>query len=70
MTVMIQGLSKRSDLVNGNIANIRADIADLAEDMADINTENEPPQAAKSRIKAQRLKRRRIEADRVAQAET
>ena len=62
-------LTKRNDLINGNIASIRADITDLAEDLADVSTENEPPIALKARQRAQRLKRRRIEADRVAQQE-
>jgi len=66
---MLTSLSKRSDLVNGNIANIRADIADLQEDFADAMIQDETPSNTKARIRAMRIKRRRIEADRVAQAE-
>jgi len=66
---MLTSLSKRSDLVNGNIANIRADIADLQEDVAETMIHNETPANAKARVRAMRIKRRRIEADRVAQAE-
>ena len=66
---MLTSLSKRSDLVNGNIANIRADIADLQEDVADTMIKDETPANAKARVRAMRIKRRRIEADRVSQAE-
>jgi len=66
---MLTSLSKRSDLVNGNIANIRADIADLQEDFADAVVKDETPANTKARVRAMRIKRRRIEADRVAQAE-
>jgi len=66
---MLTSLSKRSDLVNGNIANIRADIADLQEDVAETMIHDETPANAKARIRSMRIKRRRIEADRVAQAE-
>ena len=66
---MLTSLSKRSDLVNGNIANIRADIADLQEDFADAMVKDETPANTKARVRAMRIKRRRIEADRVAQAE-
>jgi hypothetical protein len=66
---MLTSLSKRSDLVNGNIANIRADIADLQEDFAEALYQDETPANTKARTRAMRIKRRRIEADRVAQAE-
>ncbi len=66
---MLTGLTKRSDLVNGNIANIRADIADLQEDIAETSIRDETPANAKARLRAMRIKRRRIEADRVSQAE-
>lgn len=69
LMAMIDNLTKRSDMVNGNIANIRTDIADLQEDLAEQSSHTEDPANAKARIRAQRLKRRRIEADRVAQAE-
>ena len=66
---MLTGLTKRSDLVNGNIANIRADIADLQEDIAETSIRDETPANAKARLRSMRIKRRRIEADRVAQQE-
>src|ERR1051325_3342822 len=66
---MLTSLSKRSDLVNGNIANIRADIADLQEDFADAMVKDETPANTKARIRAMRIKSRKKEADRVAQAE-
>jgi hypothetical protein len=69
LMTMINDLGKRSDMVNGNIANIRTDIADLQEDLAEMNIANEDPNNVKTRVRAQRLKRRRIEADRISQSE-
>lgn len=66
---MLTSLSKRSDLVNGNIANIRTDIADLQDDIAELSINQDSPLNAKVRTRTQKLKRRRIEADRVAQSE-
>jgi hypothetical protein len=66
---MVDDLTRRSDLVNGNIANIRTDIADLQEDLMDLTGEDEGQENTKNRIRAAKLKRRRIESDRVSQQE-
>ena len=69
MTSVLEALGKRTDMINGNIASIRTDIADLQEDLSQVIDKDESPQTSRERAKMQRLKRRRIEADRVAQSE-
>lgn len=68
-SALLDELQKQSQYVNGNIASIRSDIADLQEDLLDVISKDDPPQTTRERIKANRLKRRRIESDRILQDE-
>lgn len=57
---MLTGLQKRSDLVNGNIASIRTDVADLSDDLdelyAMIEDRNANPPDSKSAIRNAELR--------------
>lgn len=76
LTVTQEDLRKRADLTNGNVSFIRADIADLQEDMLDLwdSTANGKQSQSFDRTKKmkaleRRKRRRKIEADRIAQSE-
>jgi hypothetical protein len=71
--VSVEDLKKRDDLTNGNVADIRNDIADLQEELQELY-ESTPHMAASDVVKnsrTKRLKRREkrkiIEANRIAQ---
>lgn len=76
MSGMVEDLRKRADLTNGNVSFIRADIADLQEDMLDLwdtAADGSPhttfDRGKKMKALERRKRRRKIEADRIAQSE-
>lgn len=67
-------LAKRADLTNGNVASIRNDLSDLANDVQDLFEMVDPQSESKEAVKVSREKdgrrrerKRQIEADRIAQ---
>lgn len=97
LNLVLRGLAERADLVNGNVASIRTDIADLQEDLLDLysgddldyqredngrdveidhgrgrdglSARKNRKRLDTSRRRLETTKRRKIEADRVNQAE-
>jgi hypothetical protein len=70
----IKELVKRADLTNGNVAHIRNDISDLAEDVQELFEKTDPNDSTRDAMRSSREKdtrrrhrKREIEADRVSQ---